>query len=88
MLNTTKTKKGWMVEITHTVYGMLEEGGVCGRKVLYLNETLERLDINPDWSPTGHELCGTRSDPGVSNEEWLVHSVIPDKVLRVGTPIK
>jgi hypothetical protein len=85
MLNTTKTKKGWTIEITHTVYGLLEQGGVSGRKIFLSNATLKQLEIDPVWSPKGHENCGT---PGPTNEEWLVHSVMPDRVLRTGTIIK
>lgn len=76
-----KTKTGWVVEITSTRYGCLEQGGVCGREVLYKTETLNEHGINYDDDPD--EL-----DAGTSTKEWLLGNINPDKVLKAGHIIR
>ena len=44
-MTVTISKNGWIIETTHTVYGMLEQGGVSGRRELVTNEQLAKLDI-------------------------------------------
>ena len=46
-----KTKKGWLVSITNMVNGMLEQGGMAGRKVLVPTAKLEELGIPYDTEP-------------------------------------
>ena len=81
-METTKTKRGWVIEITNERDGMLEQSGVCGRKVLYSMETLARLgiDCNADPEDDWNDF--------VTIEEYLVREVAPDKVLKKGTAIE
>jgi hypothetical protein len=76
-----KTKSGWMVETTDTIYGMLEQGGVSGRRVLYKTATLETHGLH-NASPTGYDLSDN-----VTNIVWLLHCVTPDKILARGHTI-
>jgi hypothetical protein len=48
MFEHTRTRKGWAIDITHTVHGMLEQGGLSGRRVLVRDETLKLYGIDPD----------------------------------------
>ena len=80
-----KTRRGWVVEITNTVHGCLEQGGVCGREELYTRETLAGLGIDYDADPAASVGF---NDPGVSYLDYLVHSVRCDRVLRVGHVIE
>ena len=41
----TISKKGWIIETTNTCYGMLEQGGVSGRRELVTNDQLTKLGI-------------------------------------------
>ena len=82
-METVKTRNGWAIEITNTVNGMLEQGGGCGRRVLYLTDTLAKLGIDyaaadpdDDWNDY------------ISIEEFLIGSVAPDNVLRKGAVIE
>ena len=82
-MSTRKTKNGWIVETTNTVNGMLEQGGVCGREVLYKTETLERHGIAYDADPDDWDVCDS-----ASNEEWLSHEVNPDRIIKAGNIIE
>lgn len=83
MLEWTKKEKGWIVEITSTVNDCLEQGGICGRKELYKNETLKKAGIDP-----------VMDDPEdywndfIQIEDYLVEQIECDKVLRRGTIIQ
>lgn len=81
-METTKTERGWVVEITNEVDGMLEQGGVCGKKVMYSIETLAKLgiDCNADPEDDWNDF--------LTIEEYLVREVEPDKVLKKGTVIE
>ncbi|NCC85765.1 MAG: hypothetical protein EOM03_16835 [Clostridia bacterium] len=81
-METTKTERGWVIETTNELDGMLEQGGVCGRKVLYSMETLAKLgiDYNTDPDEDWNDF--------VTIEEYLVREVAPDKVLKKGTVIE
>lgn len=81
-METTKTERGWVIEITNEIDGMLEQNGVCERKVLYLTETLARLgiDYNADPEDDWNDF--------VTFEEYLVREVSPDRVLKKGTRIE
>lgn len=41
----TISKRGWIVETTNTVNGMLEQGGVSGRRELVTYDSLAKLGI-------------------------------------------
>ncbi len=77
-----KTKSGWVFEITNRSYGMLEQGGICGREVLYKRETLEKLGIDYNDDPDGNW------NEFVSNAEYLYHTTEPDKVIKKGHRIQ
>ncbi len=47
-MNVRKTKRGWVIEITNTVHGCLEQDGVCGRKLLITREGLAKCGIDYD----------------------------------------
>ena len=79
MTTVRKTKAGWVHEITNTVHGMLEQGGVSGREELYKRETLTKHGIDYDADPDGYDVC-----EHVTNIEWLDHSVGCDRVLKAG----
>ena len=82
-MKTRKTRKGWVIEITNTVHGCLEQGGVCGREIFYSLETLSKHGIDYNMDPDSDDI----SD-GNSNAAWLHHCVTPDKVIRVGRTIQ
>jgi hypothetical protein len=42
-MNAKVTTKGWLIDITNTVHGMLEQGGVSGRRELWTWDAL--IDI-------------------------------------------
>ena len=48
MFEHKRTERGWAIEITHMVHGMLEQGGLSGRRVLVTDETLKLYCIDPD----------------------------------------
>lgn len=50
-MNVRKTAKGWVIEITNTVHGCLEQGGICGREVLVTRDGLAKVGINYDDDP-------------------------------------
>lgn len=81
-METTKTERGWVIEITNEIDGMLEHGGVCGKKVMYSIETLAKLGIDCNADPED-DWNGF-----VTIEEYLVREVAPDKVLKKGTAIE
>ena len=81
-METTKTERGWVIEITNEVDGMLEQGGVCGKRVLYSIETLAKLGIDSNADPEDDW------NDFVTIEEYLVREVAPDKVLKKGTAIE
>jgi len=78
-METRKTAKGWVIEITNTVNGCLEQGGVCGRRVLYTRETLAACGIDYDADPDARGVLGA------TPAEYLARQVEPDRVLRRGT---
>lgn len=81
-METTKTERGWVIEITNEVDGMLEHGGVCGKRVLYSMETLAKLGIGYDANPDDDW------NDFVTIEEYLAREVAPDRVLKKGTAIE
>ena len=73
------SKKGWIVETTNTCYGMLEQGGVSGRRELVTNEQLAKIGI------TG--APGDMYNDYVTNEDKLRHEIedgLPTRVIRKG----
>lgn len=81
-MNVRKTKSGWVVEITNTVHGVLEQGGVAGKEVLYKTDTLESVGIDYNADPEG-DYNGM-----VTNLDALVNNAIPDKILKAGHEIR
>ena len=86
-MSVTKTNRGWVIDITNTAHGCLEQGGVSGRRVLYTRETLAECGINYDANPEDSAGC---NDPGVTNVEYLIYATggTPDKVIRRGHEIQ
>jgi hypothetical protein len=84
-MTTTKTKAGWMVEITNMRGGCLEVGGVCAKHVLYKRATLAALGIgynsDPDAYERGTDNCST-------NVAALVALAAPDQIIRAGQRIE
>ena len=78
MLKTKKTKSGWVIETTNRVYGMLEQGGTIGRRVLYTFGTLKRLGVSAQDRPNDEwcECC--------TIEQYVDRNGTPDKVIRKG----
>jgi len=74
-MDVRKTKSGWVVEITNRAHGMLEQGGIRDREVLYKRATLERCGIDYD------------SDPEDTIND-LLNRIEPDRVLKAGTKIQ
>jgi hypothetical protein len=70
-----KTEAGWTMDITHRRNGCLEQGGLCGRRVLYTRATLTRCGIDYDAEPNDHA-------------DYLYHHIDPDRVLRRGVRIE
>lgn len=83
MIEVKKTKSGWIVTTTSTRHGMLDQGGVSGRVVLYKRETLEQHGIGYDDDPHGD----TASEH-MDTIEWLTERVNPDRVLNKGHVIQ
>ena len=82
-MSTRKTTAGWVIETTNRVYGMLEQGGVCGREVLYTRDQIERAGFRYEDDPDGI------ADGEFSRRaEMLEHNEQPAKVLRRGTKIQ
>jgi hypothetical protein len=76
----TISKKGWIIETTNTSHGMLEQGGVSGRRELVTTEQLAQLGI------TGQpeEMY---NDNYVSNEDKVRHEIrngMPTVTIRKG----
>lgn len=81
-MTVTISKNGWIIETTNTVHGMLEQGGVCGRRELVTNEQLAKLGI------VG--APGDMYNDYVSNEDKVRHEIrmgMATKVIRKGHTI-
>ena len=79
-MSLTITKNGWVIETIHTVHGMLEQGGVSGRRELVSNEQLTKLGITgaPD---------DMYNDNYVTNEDKVRYEIkmgMPTRVIRKG----
>ena len=75
----TISAEGWNVETTNTCYGMLEQGGVSGRRELVTNEQLAKLGI------TG--APGDMYNDNVTNETRVrfdIRNGMPTRVIRKG----
>ena len=81
-MDVRKTAAGWVLEITNRRDDCLEQGGVCGREVLYSRKTLTRLGIDYDVDPDSDWGEGT------TYAEYLHRMVEPDKVLKKGVKIE
>ena len=71
--------KGWIIETTNTCYGMLEQGGVSGRRELVTNEQLAKLGITGNSDEMYNDY--------VTNEDKLRHEIedgLPTRVIRKG----
>lgn len=80
-METRKTKTGWIIETTNRINDCLEQGGRCGREVLYTRETLEKCGIPYDSDPEDeYNDCMT-------HEEYLAGAIEPDRVIRRGVEI-
>ena len=88
-MNVRKTKSGWVLEITNTIHGCLEEGGISGREVLIKREGLEKLNISYDWDPND-KLDDTYQTPvwQYLREFYPTLHAHDVKVLRVGHRIQ
>lgn len=78
-MTVTITKIGWIVETTNTCHGMLEQGGLSGRRELVTNEQLAKLDI------VG--APGDIYNDYVTNEDKVRHEIkmgMPSRVIRKG----
>jgi len=82
-MDVRKTKSGWVVEITNRAHGMLEQGGIRDREVLYKRATLERCGIDYDSDPED-----TINDHGTTQLQYLLNRIEPDRVLKAGTKIQ
>lgn len=78
-MDVRKTKSGWVVEITNRVHGMLEQGGICGKEVLYKRGTLKRCGIDYESDPES-----PINEHGTTAVDWLLNRVEPDRVLKAG----
>jgi hypothetical protein len=77
-----KTKSGSVISITHSVYGMLESGGIADREVLYKRATLTRVGIDYNADPQSYyNDCST-------NLAVLLNTAVPDRVLKKGRTIQ
>lgn len=82
----TKAKKGFVVEYTNTYLGMLEQGGVAGRKVLVpygaLPGLAQDVDLASPWNDlyTVEELLAQVAMGRLGN--------VPCRVLRKGRRIQ
>lgn len=93
-MNTKVAAKGWVVEITNMVHGMLEQGGVSGRKELWTWKALENIGCtvkNP--TDTISFTDGTKSTGlqylAMQRKYYLGSAPRPDvKVIRKGHTIQ
>lgn len=85
MTTAEKTKSGWVIEITGSAYGCLEQGGVIARKVLYKKETIAKAGIDHNANPDDPAGC---NDPSITNIDYLLHHAQCDKVIRKGKRIQ
>ena len=81
-MDVRKTRSGWVLEITNRIGDCLEQGGVCGREVLYSRETLAKLGIDYDADPE------SAWNEGATYAEYLRRMVTPDRVLKAGVEIQ
>jgi len=81
-MKATKTDKGWLIEITNMVNDISEQGGVCGRKVLYYKSTLAQLDIDYESDPAAPW------NDGCTVAQYLQQRIEPDRIIRRGTLIQ
>lgn len=82
-MTVTISKNGWIIDTTNTVHGMLEQGGVSGRRELVTNEQLAKLGIV---GAPGDMY----NDNYVSNEDKVRHEIrmgMATKVIRKGHTI-
>lgn len=81
----TISKKGWIIDTTNTCYGMLEQGGVSGRRELVTNEQLAKLGI------TGTPNDMYNADWCITNEDKVRHEIkmgsLPTRIIRKGHEI-
>jgi hypothetical protein len=78
-MTVTISKRGWIIETTNTIHGMLEQGGVSGRRELVTNEQLAKLGI------VG--APGDMYNDGVDNEDKVRHEIrmgMPTRTIRTG----
>lgn len=75
------------VEITNTVHGCLEQGGVCGRIVSYDNKVI--AEIMECSVAEAEEMNGDEIVPGTSVplRYYLEYHEYPYRVIRRGTKI-
>ena len=82
-MTVTISANGWIIETTHTVNGMLAQGGVSGRRELVTNEHLEKVGIVGDPDDMYNDY--------VTNEDRvryaIRHEEMPTKVIRKGHTI-
>ena len=82
-MTVTISKNGWIIETTNTAYGMLEQGGVSGRRELVTNEQLAELGI------VG--APGDMYNDHVTNEDRIRYAIrheeMPTRVIRKGHTI-
>lgn len=71
MATANKTRDGWILEITHTRHGCLEQGGRVGRRELYSRRDIEALGIDFDADPEAFFA------PGVTNWQALRYRATP-----------
>ena len=81
-MDVRKTRSGWVMEITNRRGDCLEQGGVCGREVLYSRETLAKCGIDYDADPDDDW------NEGATYAEYLHRMVQPDRVLKAGVEIE
>jgi hypothetical protein len=79
-MSVTISKNGWIIDTTNTSHGMLEQGGVSGRRELVTNEQLAQLGI------TG-QPGEMYNDNYVTNADKVRHEIkngMPTCVIRKG----
>ena len=75
--------KGWIIETTNTCYGMLEQGGVSGRRELVTNEQLAKIGI----TGAPGDMYNDFVTFNVTNEDKLRHEIedgLPTRIIRKG----
>lgn len=82
MSTVTKTAKGWTIESTSTVNGMLEQGGVSELREFYSNATLTRAGVDPESDPKA------MWNEGTTVLQYISYMVPCDKVLNKGHKIQ